>query len=176
MNPQERDAYVQRLMATLTGEGEPSIITESGEIVAGEALPSCEEVAYDLDLHPWVLDELASEIIQAVRRLPEDIREFVYEKCLFVQGWLRVVRTPIHKPYVIILPESFGPDDNDGSLIAHQIGLAWIQEREHTDCCTLADDIHAAELVQTWGFMGAGANVEQYRQEAERYGPATFIM
>jgi hypothetical protein len=24
--------------------------------------------------------------------------------------------------------------------------------------------------------MGAGANVEQYRQEAERYGPATFIM
>ena len=44
------------------------------------------------------------------------------------------------------------------------------------DTWKLADEVRAAELARAWGFTGEGAHVEQYHQDAERYGPTTGIL
>jgi hypothetical protein len=172
----DRKAHVQRLMASISGEGTPMTITESGEVIEGEVLPSFEDVAYELDLYSWVLDGPAYVIVQAVRRLPEEVRQFVYSECLFVQGWMRVIRFRVSRPYLIIVPETFDHETGDDSRIAHQIALAWMQQAGLIEECTLAEEIHVAELVRAWGFTGAGANVEQYRRDAEQYGPGAYVL
>jgi hypothetical protein len=177
MTHKERQAYLQRLMASMRGEGTPLSITESGEVLEGEALPPFEEVAYELDLFPWMLDDAAGVVIQTVRRIPREVRQFVYGECWFVQGWFRVLR-PTSKTYTIIVPETFDRDTGDDSILAHHIAMAWLQYQEQmaAGTWTLGDDVRAAELTRSWGFTGEGANVEQRRLEAERYGSTTPIL
>jgi hypothetical protein len=162
-------------MASLSREGTPMIITEAGEVIEGETLPAFEDVAYALDLFPWVLDEPAGVIIQTVRRIPEEVRQFVYDECLFVQGWFRILR-PTSKAYTILVPETFDRETGDDLLITHHIAMAWLQHQHQMEVWTLGDAVRAAELARVWGFTGEGAHVEQYRQDASHYGPTTIML
>jgi hypothetical protein len=101
--------------------------------------------------------------IQTVARLPREVREFVFERCVFLSiGHVNhgmALPGTIAQPdtWIILLGERL-PQKDAHSIVAHEIAHAWLGHNRFAldvppDCET-----QAANLTRDWGFTGKGAN------------------
>src|SRR5262245_9194725 len=126
---------------------------------------SLEGVAYQLDLYPFVEDDVKiRQIAAVVQGLPGRVRQFVYDRCRFI--WpeddlgYTVPGDVFIGVWVIMLRYDL-PAADVPSTIAHEIAHAYRGDdfRTATPDCEIA----AAELAASWGFAGSGADVDRIR-------------
>lgn len=119
-----------------------------------------EEVRYNLT---WYGEDAEMErvIVETLLRLPEDVRRFASEECLFVSvgGGAHGTANPLHFPeardlWLIALSE-VGPSDSLHSVVAHEIAHAWLGHRGQG---AEEDEAAAYKQAQAWGFTGIGAD------------------
>jgi len=130
---------------------------------------SPEGIAYSLD-GQGVSDELFSHIIHTLCRLPDEVREFVYENCRFST----IANTAVYRkaedvkkaPWMILLSEYDLCEDYQ-SIIARTIAHAYLDYRFPDTGFgweieqALEYEKKACELVKKWGFVGSGTEVDQ---------------
>ena len=114
---------------------------------------SYEGIYYNLCLHPNCPDELIVTIVRVVQKLPEDIKEFVYENCEFVSmSGLYGCCIDINKnlPWLIMLQ-----NEVTEFTVAHEIAHAKLN---HTRAVVTAgptwkeSEEAADNLAKKWGF------------------------
>jgi hypothetical protein len=125
---------------------------------------SPEGVSYRLDLGPFVEDPAREQrIVETVMRLPEDVREYVYEHCMFLWGddFGRTWPGDLFAGKWIIVLHPDLPAEEVHGVIAHEIAHAYLQH--HVAEAPPTCEVEAAELTKSWGFSGKGADVEWHR-------------
>lgn len=120
---------------------------------------SLEGVAYWLgDL--LVQESLVPVIVEAIHKLPREVREFIYFNCRFASmddGGVRMRRIPqARHPWLITLGEGLV----DESLLVHEIAHAWLGH-EYDPLrgelqASQRDEEDARDLIRQWGFGGGG--------------------
>lgn len=138
-----------------------------------------EGVAYQLDLLMGEVD-LARAIVRTVARLPVEVREYVYEKCKFIDcgGNTRGHVLPGYwladAEWIIVLDAGMLGDLDEESVmgvIAHEIGHAWLKDDFFNPPVAFPDnEIRTANQARAWGFTGEGADPEHYRAAVEARG------
>ncbi len=121
-------------------------------------------------------------IAETVGRLPTEVREYVFARCVFVSvgranygfvlpGYFtRTVRQRRRRQtWVIVLADNVPPEDAH-SIVAHEIAHAWFRhdrfdrfESDPEGEC----EVEAVEQVRAWGFTGFGADVA-YHQKGQK--------
>ena len=123
---------------------------------------SLEGVAYWLGDLPFG-ESLETVTIQAVHRLPDAVREFVYCHCRFASAGdagvtIRCV-PEAGRPWLIAL----GQGDVEEGLIAHEIAHAWLGHECDPQAgelrLTQQDEEAACDLTRQWGFGGTGTEI-----------------
>jgi hypothetical protein len=208
-----RQRHARRLMRALTGEGEPIIITESGEIAEqGPALESispsvsyqalvelrqreyeavCHQrrehyatseewgnqnqrehearhrtlhgVADRLDLGFFIGENefLAHCIYETVMRLPDEVRNFVCDRVVFLSGaWGQAFRGMDWSDKWVILLAPDLPEADATGIVAHEIAHAWRGHGEGTYGYTIDEERDACTVARDWGFTGRGTVFE----------------
>jgi Zn-finger nucleic acid-binding protein len=140
-----------------------------------------EEAAYHVAYHG---DDPQTEalIAQTVARLPDEVAEFVFDRCIFLSvggakdGFVIPGRIGVHprerrsrNVWLIIVADEI-PADDVLSIIAHEIAHAWLR---HDRLAIVSREqgmlweIQACELAQEWGFTGAGTDAEYHAARLE---------
>ncbi len=127
-----------------------------------------EEIAYDLS-YLGEDEDLWRQIVEAIERLPEEVRDFALDRCRFLSvartthGMVLPGRIGTHEvtnepTWLVLLSEAIPAEDVHGA-IAHEIAHAWLG---HDRLAFPPDDceIQAANLTMEWGFSGVGADAE----------------
>ena len=137
------------------------------------------------DLDPQACSEyLQYHIVMALYRLPDEVREFVYENCRFSS----VSDTAVHRttedvkryPWLILLHEQELDEDYQG-IIARTIAHAYLDHKQPGIGWEVSEaakyDKEAAALVKKWGFVGPGAKPDpllaKYRKPSRKRRKAT---
>jgi len=121
---------------------------------------SREGIADSLDIASAVLPpELETTVLDAVEKLPVEVREFVCERCRFIHvpspgGGLTVNYEFIGKysrPWLVFLTDGASKE-----LVAHEIGHAWLNHYGSGEGQSGEEvgqqEIAASEIAATWGF------------------------
>jgi len=125
---------------------------------------SLEGVAYWLGDLPFP-ESLETVTIQAVHRLPDAVREFVYYHCRFASeddAGVTIRCVPqAGRPWLVTL----GQGGVEESLIAHEIAHAWLGHECDPQAgelrLTQRDEEAACDLTRQWGFAGTGTETIQ---------------
>jgi hypothetical protein len=212
----ERRRHARQLMQALTGEGEPVIITESGEVsepqrdhleqispsVSYQALIDLRQREYEAILsqrrppetyrtsdewgdqnqreyeaHNRTLEgialrmdlgfltgeneRLAHVIYEAMMRLPDDVREFVCDRVVFLSGaWGQAFRGMDWSDKWLILLAHDLPEADASGIVAHEIAHAWRGHGEGNYGYTADEEREACAVARAWGFAGSGTVYE----------------
>jgi len=120
---------------------------------------SLEGVAYWLGDLP-VSESLERAIVNAVRRLPNEARDFVYHNCRFASadaGGVGVRHSPQGRQPCLI---ALGEGDVDEDLIIHEIAHAWLGHGHDLQVGGLRiaqrDDEAACDLTKQWRVAATG--------------------
>jgi hypothetical protein len=121
--------------------------------------------------------EIYQALVATIMRLPQDVAEFVLERCSFVsvggETWaqtmpvwalVRDLESIPENVWVITLSEKLSAEDLH-SIIAHEIAHAWLKHGEwlkHGKTIYKPPDAEsqAANQARDWGFTGKGADAE----------------
>jgi len=127
-----------------------------------------EGINYNLDRQACS-DALQYHIVKTLYRLPDEVREFVYENCRFSS----VADTAVHRttkdvkryPWLILLHEQ-ELDEDYQSVIARTIAHAYLDHRQYGVGWEVSEaakyDKEATALVKKWGFVGPGAKPDPF--------------
>lgn len=139
-----------------------------------------ENVAYDLAYY-GTSDETERRIVKVLSQLPEQVVEFVLDKCVFLSighaslGQVLPARIiekyfgeSVKDRWIVLLEEE--PKAESGklysetdaqSIVAHEVAHAWLRHdafAEETAERELQLETEAAELTAKWGFKGKGSS------------------
>ena len=104
-------------------------------------------------------------IVYTVMKLPNHVREYIYEECHFlsvgVTCWGMVM--PKLDGWLILLEERIVKEFDEGnamSIVAHEIAHAWLKHDRADSTIDEQCEKEAAEKTKEWGFEGLGTNLE----------------
>lgn len=116
-------------------------------------------------------DDLMRLVTQALMRIPDEVREFVYETCRFTAICNTTVYRNIKEyrnySWHIFLSGDYIDDDDYQSIIARQIAHAYLGHNKKGGYMSpeieeaLKYEREACALVKKWGFVGSGAEVDE---------------
>jgi hypothetical protein len=115
--------------------------------------------------------QVEQKLIEALCRLPEDVRNFAVERCFFAvlggpnaHGFFVLhasLSAGAGEPReLVVLNSSRAAEDEDEafqSIVAHEIAHLWLGHPEMGSPDFVANEDEAAKLVREWGFTGIGA-------------------
>jgi hypothetical protein len=117
-------------------------------------------------------DEIHRSICLAVMRLPQAVRDFACERCVFLsvgrscmgmcvpQMLCEIRPEDVQRRWIFLLDERTSEDDVL-SVVAHEIAHAWLgHDRCAPGGCPKDCETETANLVAQWGFTGTGADAE----------------
>jgi hypothetical protein len=131
---------------------------------------SFEEISYDLAYHG---SDRALElaIIETIQRLPQEVARFALDQCRFLSVGETSFGTTLpgriasdwqgstENMWLLLLAEGM-PGDDIHSVVAHEIGHAWLKHDRLSPNVPDDCEIQTANLVRDWGFTGKGANAD----------------
>lgn len=121
-------------------------------------------------------DSMTYCIYQTIHKLPDEVKEFVYENCEFASISVFGGKTIYAKakylrkrPWLIILSHEKINDEYQ-SVVAHEIAHAWLghkhEERGMELEIVAQRERDVCLLVKQWGFNGFGAELEERFKDA----------
>lgn len=164
----------QKIVDGLKTEGEKKRVIDSYRRQC-ELEHSLEGVHYQLGEIP-LTSQMVSVVVNTVHKLPDTVKEFVYEKCQFTSpfdggGCVYVKSENVTRhPWLIILAESLMASDE--SIVAHEIAHAFLDHKGGPGFGelekTTKEETAACSLAKRWGFSGSGTKVNKALIEARK--------
>lgn len=167
--------------------GEPKLTGKEQKIINGldnlrrqrEWENSLEGIHYQLleGIEAIISGSLRSCIVRAMQKIPNEVREFVYDKCAFAAvgvGGGQTIHLPSQtkepsRPWLFLLCDS-KLDAEYQSVIAHEIAHGWLKHKARLGLTSLEEAIKeetaACSLAKQWGFIGTGTKVNESYFEA----------
>ena len=159
---QEYDA-LENQQRELLAQGSAGDVGDLGQRVHEAWTRTLEGVAYQLDVSFWVGENEHMEhiIYEAVMRLPDDVRAFVFDRVIFLSAaWGQAFRgRDWSDAWLVMLAPNLPAEDATG-IVAHEIAHAWRGHGEGRIGYSVDEEQEACALVQAWGFTGRGAVFE----------------
>ncbi|HEX5951216.1 MAG TPA: hypothetical protein VFZ96_09445 [Actinomycetota bacterium] len=138
--------------------------------------------ARGLDGLMYLGDDARTErvIVETLLRLPEDVRAFALERCVFLSvGWAAPgltlpgavgvdPATRRSRDVWLIVLEEQAPLDLLASAAAHEIAHAWLRHDRLSEDLPDEHEVQAAELAQAWGFSGKPADPGYWQRRLDR--------
>jgi hypothetical protein len=111
--------------------------------------------------------QVEGNLIEALRRLPEDVRNFALDECFFVavgrpdDGGFFVspesLRAGAEEPRRLVVLNSSWQGEDFQSAVAHEVAHLWLEHPEFGGPYYEHNEDAAAALVRKWGFTGTGS-------------------
>jgi hypothetical protein len=130
-------------------------------------------VRYNLNLDDTTDGPMEVLIVQTVMRLPDEVKEYVYEDCRIAaiggEDTLGAVFAPGTQWFVMLdatIAKKFD-DKTAMGIIAHEIAHAWLKHDKGDWRLKTTCEPEAADLAAQWGFTGFAASADEMKK---RYG------
>lgn len=134
---------------------------------------SLEGVCYQLG-EIYLTDQMISAVVRTVHKLPDKVKDFVYENCKFSSpfggGSALYVKSNhvVERPWLITLAENL----TDESIIAHEIAHAFLDHKGGSELVeieeAMKEETEVCSLAKQWGFSGSGTKVSKSLIEAKK--------
>lgn len=160
-----RQAYdaLRNQQRELLAQGSAGDVGDLNQCVYEAWTRTLEGVADRLDLGFWVGENEHMEhiIYEAVMRLPDDVRAFVFDHVIFLSAaWGQAFRgRDWSDAWLVMLAPNLPAEDATG-IVAHEIAHAWRGHGEGRGGYSADEEQEACAVVQSWGFTGRGAVFE----------------
>jgi hypothetical protein len=122
-----------------------------------------EGAADQLDLSFWVGENEHMEhiIYEAVMRLPDHVRAFVFDHVIFLSAaWGQAFRGRDWSDSWLVMLAPNLPEGDATGIVAHEIAHAWGGHGEGRGLYSADEEQEACAFVRSWGFTGRGAVFE----------------
>ncbi len=130
--------------------------------------------ALDLSFGVGENEQVAHVIYEAVMRVPDDVREFVCDRVIFLSAaWGQAFRGQDWSERWIILVAPELPAEDATGVVAHEIAHAWRGHGERVGGYSPEEEREACALARAWGFTGRGTVFESSEGDEDSQG--TYI-